>query len=132
MSSIDLRAAAGGLGRPVHRGLVAQQAEPLVRDAVEEGVGVGQVDRVERQSGGLGHGITVPRTLARQMSEPSESSHLLFVPSPQGYRLQEQHAELPQQGDEVEIEAGRFVVNRVGPSPYPLDPRRCAYLVRKP
>jgi hypothetical protein len=66
------------------------------------------------------------------MSEPSESSHLLFVPSPQGYRLQEQHAELPQQGDEVEIEAGRFVVNRVGPSPYPLDPRRCAYLVRKP
>jgi hypothetical protein len=67
------------------------------------------------------------------MSESTESSHLLFVPSPQGYRLQEQHAELPQQGDEVDLgEAGRFVVNRIGPSPYPVDPRRCAYLVRKP
>jgi hypothetical protein len=58
------------------------------------------------------------------MSETSESSHLLFVPSPQGYRLQEQHAELPQQGDELDLDGGRFVVNRIGPSPYPL--------VRKP
>jgi hypothetical protein len=65
------------------------------------------------------------------MSEPSESSHLLFVPSPQGYRLQEQQSELPQQGDEVELDGSRFVVNRIGPSPFPMDARRCAYLVRK-
>ena len=65
------------------------------------------------------------------MSESSESSHLLFVPSPQGYRLQEQESALPQQGDEVELDGGRFVVNRVGPSPFPMDARRCAYLVRK-
>jgi hypothetical protein len=66
------------------------------------------------------------------MSETAERSHLLFVPSPQGYKLQEQQAELPQPGDEVDLEAGSFVVNRIGPSPYPMDPRRCAYLVRKP
>jgi hypothetical protein len=62
----------------------------------------------------------------------ADAGHLLFVPSPQGYRLQEQQGELPERGDEVDLgESGRFVVNRVGPSPYPSDSRRCAYLVRK-
>jgi hypothetical protein len=66
------------------------------------------------------------------MSSTETSSYILFVPSPQGYRLQEQDGELPEQGAEVDLgETGRFVVNRVGPSPYPLDARRCAYLVRK-
>jgi hypothetical protein len=32
-------------------------------------------------------------------------------------------------GDELSVD-GRFVVTRVGPSPLPLDPRRCAYLER--
>jgi hypothetical protein len=67
------------------------------------------------------------------MSSTETTSHVLFVPSPQGYRLQEQEGDLPRQGDEVDLgEAGTFVVNRVGPSPYPMDARRCAYLVRKP
>ena len=64
------------------------------------------------------------------MADETATGHLLFVPSPQGYRLEERDGEHPAQGDSVELgERGRFTVTRVGPSPYPLDARRCAYLV---
>jgi hypothetical protein len=67
------------------------------------------------------------------MSTTETTSYVLFVPSPQGYRLQERSGALPAQGDELDLgEAGVFVVTRVGPSPYPMDARRCAYLVKKP
>jgi hypothetical protein len=59
-----------------------------------------------------------------------EGPYLLFVPSPQGYRIEERTGELPALGDPVELgDAGRFVVNRLGPSPYPADGRHCAYLL---
>jgi len=57
-------------------------------------------------------------------------THLLFIPSPQGYRLEERSGEAPEQGASVQVgEGGSFVVNRLGPSPYQADQRRCAYLV---
>jgi hypothetical protein len=58
-------------------------------------------------------------------------THLLFVPSPHGYRIEEREGEAPGLGGEVELgDDGRFVVNRRGPSPLPGDARPCAYLVR--
>jgi len=66
------------------------------------------------------------------MSTATATGYVLFVPSPSGYRLEQREGDLPALGDEIDLgESGAFVVNRVGPSPYPLDPRRCAYLVRK-
>ncbi len=65
-----------------------------------------------------------------RMSDAAPTSYLLFVPSPQGYRLEKRDGELPGPGSQVDLgEVGSFVVNRVGPSPYPMDERRCAYLV---
>ena len=62
----------------------------------------------------------------------SEAGYLLFVPSPQGYRIEERAGDVPALGDGVDLgEAGSFVVNRVGPSPLPLDQRPCAYLLTR-
>ena len=60
---------------------------------------------------------------------PSDTAHLLFVPSPQGYRLAEVDGPAPEPGAEVERDARRFTVTRVGPSPLPADERACAYLL---
>jgi hypothetical protein len=58
------------------------------------------------------------------------TGHLLFVPSPHGYSIEEREGEPPAPGVSVDLgEAGSFVVNRLGPSPYPDDERRCAYLL---
>ena len=66
------------------------------------------------------------------MAEGTQNGYLLFVPSPQGYRLEEREGDVPDQGDEVAVGDDSFVVNRVGPSPYPLDARACAYLITRP
>jgi hypothetical protein len=64
------------------------------------------------------------------MGDATADGYLLFVPSPQGYRLEEREGDTPKQGATVEVgERGRFLVTRVGPSPYPQDARSCAYLV---
>ena len=55
---------------------------------------------------------------------------LVFVPGAR-YRLVEITAELAP-GGAFELEEEAFVVARIGRSPLPADPRRCAYLVRGP
>lgn len=54
--------------------------------------------------------------------------HLLFVWKPTGYELRERDGELPSLGSVLDVEEGRMLVTRVGPSPLPGDDRRCAYL----
>jgi hypothetical protein len=54
--------------------------------------------------------------------------HLLFVSRPTGYRLEERDGELPAVGSEVDVGDGSQRVSKIGPSPLPGDPRRCAYL----
>jgi hypothetical protein len=51
--------------------------------------------------------------------------HLLFVPTPDGYLLAEAAGPAPAVG--TAMAAG--VVSRLGPSPLPGDPRRCAYVL---
>ena len=54
--------------------------------------------------------------------------HLRFAPFPEGYRLvaSDERCALP--GDVIELEERRFVVTRVGRSPFPADVRPCAFL----
>jgi predicted nucleic acid-binding Zn-ribbon protein len=60
----------------------------------------------------------------------SEAAHVLFVPSATGYTLVEREGVAPEAGDIVEVDGGRYVVRRHGPSPLPGPRRRCAYLER--
>jgi hypothetical protein len=53
--------------------------------------------------------------------------YLLFVWSPAGYTVRELEGEPPQVGREIEDDGRTLVVTKVGPSPYPADPRLCVY-----
>jgi hypothetical protein len=55
-------------------------------------------------------------------------THLIFVWTTAGYRLQEQQGDLPEVGSTVEVEGRPQLVSKIGPSPYPGDARPCAYL----
>lgn len=59
---------------------------------------------------------------------PPASAELLFVPSPVGYRLVAAEGRPCTRGAIVVLPEGAFRVLRVGPSPLPGDPRRCAFL----
>ncbi len=55
------------------------------------------------------------------------NGYLLFVSSPAGYSLRELEGDPPNVGDEVEDDGRTVVINKVGRSPLPGDPRPCAY-----
>jgi hypothetical protein len=63
------------------------------------------------------------------VSHDRRNGYLLFVPSPQGYRLEERDGAAPERDERVEVDGTAFVVSRIGASPLPLDPRPCAYLL---
>jgi hypothetical protein len=55
------------------------------------------------------------------------SGYLLLVWSPAGYTVREREGEPPEVGQEVTEDGRELVVTKVGASPFPGDPRRCAY-----
>jgi hypothetical protein len=59
------------------------------------------------------------------------NGYLLFVWSPAGYTLREEHGDLPNIGDELAEGDTTLVISKVGVSPFPGDPRACAYSVGK-
>jgi len=63
--------------------------------------------------------------------EPASDGWLALVPSPEGYRLLAHDGAPPARLATVELELGRFVVLRLGPSPLPGDLRRCAFVERQ-
>ena len=69
---------------------------------------------------------------ARPAAEPEAEqvdAHLLFLPSRNGYRLEERAGPPPPTGSSLTLGDGRsLAVVRHGPSPLPGDRRRCAYL----
>jgi hypothetical protein len=69
---------------------------------------------------------------ARPEDEPQAEqadAHLLFVPSGTGYRLEQRAGPPPPAGSDLTLGDGpRLTVIRHGPSPFPGDKRRCAYL----
>lgn len=54
-------------------------------------------------------------------------SYLVFVWTPSGYELREQHGEPPKVGDEVELDERRLRITKVGVSPLPGDSRVCVF-----
>jgi hypothetical protein len=68
------------------------------------------------------------------LSAPAVSNrYLRFVSTPNGYRLDEQAGEPPAVGtliNGIDLPE-RLVVSKLGPSPFPHDPRVCAFLERE-
>jgi hypothetical protein len=64
-------------------------------------------------------------------SEPAEAGpvSLLFIPGP-AYRMVEVEPQPLAPGASLELDGTQYVVARLGRSPFPADPRRCAYLER--
>ena len=58
-----------------------------------------------------------------------DSDYLLFVWSPAGYTLREEHGALPHVGEELENDGRTIVVSKIGASPLPGDRRPCAFSV---
>jgi hypothetical protein len=69
-------------------------------------------------------------TKLKLVETPSPATaHLLFVPSPARYALVERDGPPPSEGSEVELDERLFVVSKVGPAPFPDEPRACAFLL---
>jgi hypothetical protein len=57
----------------------------------------------------------------------SDDGHVLFVWSTGGWELRDREGEAPDVGERIEVDGSMLVVTKLGPSPLPGDPRRCAY-----
>ena len=64
---------------------------------------------------------------AKPAEEPPATRHLLFVQAGARYELLEREGAPPAEGDEVELDEVRFLVTKLGRSPFARDPRPCAY-----
>jgi hypothetical protein len=63
----------------------------------------------------------------------ADQTYFLFLSKPTGYELLDREGEPPSVGSIVELEGqGRWIVNRISPSPLPQDRRPCAYLLPTP
>ena len=65
---------------------------------------------------------------AGDLDQPSFADYLCFAPGKKGYRLVPASGAMPGVGDRHQLHGAEYVVTRVGRSPLPSDPRRCAYL----
>jgi hypothetical protein len=55
------------------------------------------------------------------------NGYLLFLWSPSGYTVREAQGDPPPVGHEFEEGDLPLVVNKIGPSPFPGDPRVCVF-----
>jgi hypothetical protein len=70
-----------------------------------------------------------------QREDEAATGHVLFVSRASGYGLVQREGVVPEAGSEVTLSdwaEGRYRVSKVGPSPLPGDPRRCAFLEHLP
>ena len=63
------------------------------------------------------------------MDENGRGGYLVFVWSPNGYRLEEQPGDPPKVGMTSKDGERRYVVAKIAPSPLPDDRRLCVYLL---
>ena len=72
--------------------------------------------------------------LEASASDPRDGgahTHVLFIWRSTGYQLLSRDGPVPEAGAEISLSdhgGGRYLVCKVGPSPLPGDPRRCAFL----
>jgi hypothetical protein len=94
-----------------------------------------QLDRLKSENSRLQdeiEGLRGEFTKLKLVEAPeTPASHLLFVPTPARYLLLEREGGPPKPGDELELPdiGGRLVVAKVGRSPFPDEPRPCAFLL---
>jgi hypothetical protein len=69
---------------------------------------------------------------APAVPEPwAEPGYVVFVSSPDGYRLLQRDGPVPDRGTALELDDGVHLVLRLGTSPLPGDRRRCAFVERE-
>jgi hypothetical protein len=56
----------------------------------------------------------------------------VYAWTPNGYQLIERDGEAPAVGATVPTPTGTAVVQRIGPSPLPDDPRPCVFVITEP
>jgi murein DD-endopeptidase MepM/ murein hydrolase activator NlpD len=102
----------------------AELAEERKRSATAEEELRGELDRVVARL------AEAEATVAASATQPEEAfpDHVVFLPGESGYHLAELAGPPPEAGAVTEIEGVAFRVLKVGRSPLPDDPRRCAYL----
>jgi len=71
------------------------------------------------------------RATDRWQMNADDEGYVLFVWSPTGWTLREEHGELPPIGTQLEGNGHHLVVSKHGPSPLPGDHRPCAFTVGK-
>jgi hypothetical protein len=119
----------------VERGWLTQEqiagllAEQLTTGAGEDGArGIDLLrTRVAEAEAELDQPAATEAPEAEETAEP-DPGYILFVWSPSGYALLTRSGEPPPIGSEVGVSGGRLEVVKIGPSPLPGDPRRCAFL----
>jgi hypothetical protein len=65
-------------------------------------------------------------------AEPRPDGHVLFLPTPGGYRIVESDAPPPPVNQLLLLDDGCFRVQRSGHSPFPFDRRPCLFLEAEP
>ena len=115
----EVRQALESLQRTLEPAL--QQPDTDASDTIEE---------LQNTIGQLHERLAQIEPAAAEPQPAPEPSHVAFVPTQAGYALVEREPPVPPIGSELGLPSvdGRFRVVRLGPSPLPLDRRRCVYL----
>jgi hypothetical protein len=133
-AEIDRRHRAGRGAEPQDNVVKLEPAAPRV-EIVPDLEDDREVERLEVENRRLQDEIERLRgefTKLKLVEVPQQAaSHLLFVPTPARYLVVERDGASPHAGDELDVpEAeGRFLVAKVGPAPFPAEPRPCAFLL---
>jgi hypothetical protein len=70
------------------------------------------------------------RTSGRAPEEAPANGHVVFCPGEDGYRVQDAAGPCPSVGEAYDQDGSSYLVLKVGTSPFPNDPRPCAFLER--
>ncbi len=115
--------------------------EPLLTSLFRDTANGNGVDRLAGMSDNLAHmreQLARLELLTRRLegalhdapAPVAETGYLLFLSGEGGYRTVSERGACPAVGEELEADGRRYVVLKLGPSPFPNDPRRCAYAER--
>jgi chromosome segregation ATPase len=119
----DLRA---GIDERERRIVELNAQHELVRGALAEREGELEQARAVSKAATL---ELATRQRAEVPEEPaSPVGHVRLVALPDRYTISESDDPCPRTGDVVRVDLAKYVVMRIGPSPFPGDKRRCAVL----
>jgi len=68
------------------------------------------------------------RTSGRAPEQAPANGHVVFCPGEDGYRVRDAAGPCPSVGETYDEDGSSYLVLKVGTSPFPNDPRPCAFL----